>query len=423
MSAVAERLALHGGAPVRAELLPTGRGIERYGEEERAAVLEVLESRSLFRYYGPDLRHKVAGFEAALAEVLGAGHAVATSSGTAALRAAFAALGIGCGDEVVVPAFTFVATVNAVVCAGAVPVFAEIDDSLGLDPATVDAVIGPRTGAVVPVHLENVGCDMEPLLAVTRRAGVAVVEDAAQAIGATYRGRALGTLGDLGAFSLQLEKTITAGEGGAVVTDDERLLLRAARYTDQGGQFVTGPGGGRGEELVEPFVGENLRMTEIAGALAGVQLGRLAGLLADMRTVKARILATLGDVPGLVPRRLPDPDGDGGSSITWFLPTAEVAAETARALRAEGVPAARFYAGRPVYATPAVLARQTASGKGGPWHCGEHPTDVAYRIGMCPRTEDLAARNVTVACAPGWGPAECDVVAEAVAKVAAALVP
>jgi 8-amino-3,8-dideoxy-alpha-D-manno-octulosonate transaminase len=420
-----DTLAINGGTPVRARTapLPLGRGIALLGDEERAAVLEVLESRSLFRYYGPDLRRKVEGFERALCDELGASHALATSSGTAALRCALAALGVGCGDEVIVPAFTFIATVNAVVAAGAVPVFAEVDDSLNLDPGALEAAVSERTVAIVPVHLENVGADMDPIMAFARVHGLGVIEDAAQSMGATHRGRALGTLGDVGAFSLQLEKNVTAGEGGAVVSNDEQLWLRAARYSDQGGQFVTSSGAGRGEpDLDEPFLGENLRMTEIAGAIARTQLAKLRTLLDAMRGNKARILAALGDVPGLALRRLPDPDGDGGSSITWFAPDAATAKHLVKAMRAEGIPSVQFYDGMPVYANPAVLAQRTASGKGGPWHCAEHPCRVTYEMGMCPRTEALVARNVTVGVGARFSPADCDDVATAVEKVATALI-
>jgi 8-amino-3,8-dideoxy-alpha-D-manno-octulosonate transaminase len=415
----AEQLAVDGGTPVRSTMLPYGKGAALLGDEERAAAIEVLDSRSLFRYYGPHLLKRTAGFESAVCGSLGARHAVATSSGTGALRAALAALGVGCGDEVIVPAFTFVATVNAVVVAGAVPVFAEVDESLGLDADDVAAKVSPRTVAVVPVHIENVACDLDPLLDVTARNGLAVLEDAAQSMGATYRGRAVGTIGDMGAFSLQLEKNVTAGEGGVVVTDDERLYLRAARYQDQGGQFFTSHGGGRGAELAEPFVGENLRMTEIAAAIAGVQLGRLPGLLDGLRANKARILETVGTVDGLERRHLPDPAGDGGSSITWFTPGAAIAERFVAALLAEGVPCTRMYAGLPVYATPAVLERRTASGKGGPWHCAEHPCQVEYRMGMCPRTEDLAARAITVGVGVAYDEQDCADAAAAITKVAA----
>ena len=426
-----ERLAIDGGTPVIDRPLPAGKGLAVFGPEEKAAVLDVLERRSLFRYYGPDLAGTVAAFEAAACQALRTPHAVATSSGTAALRTALAALGVGCGDEVILPCFTFIASVNAVVVAGAVPVFAEVDDSLGLDPVDLEVKVSPRTAAVIPVHLENVACDMDGILAVTQPRGLPVLEDTAQSMGATYRGRPLGSIGDLGAFSLQLEKNVTSGEGGLVVTADDRLFLRAARYQDQGGQFVTSHGGGRGDDLDEPFVGENLRMTEIAGAIAGVQLARLPDLLAAMRTSKRRILAQLGERAGggsgswdgLTLRGLHDPDGDGGSSITWFLPDAPTAKRFAAALRAEGVPAGQFYGGRPVYTNPAILERRTATGKGGPWHCAEHPTDIRYFPGLCPRSEALVARNVTIGVGARYTAQDCDDVAAAVAKVAGALLP
>lgn len=418
---MSERLALDGGTPVRGQPLSMGKGVAFLGDEERAAVMAVLESRSLFRYYGPDLQETVAGFERDSRAYLGAAHAVATSSGTAALRAALAALGVGCGDEVIVPAFTFIATVNAVVLAGAVPVFAEVDETLGLDAASVEACVTERTVAVIPVHLENVACDMDPLLKIAEQRSLAVLEDTAQSMGATYHGRALGTLGDIGAFSLQLEKNITAGEGGLIVTDDEALWVRAARYQDQGGQFVTGHGGSRGAELDEPFVGENLRMTEIAGAIAGVQLAKLPSILGAMRRNKAAIEASVGVIDGMEARRSPDADGDGASSITWFLPDSALAARFAEALRAEGIPSAQIYDGRPVYATPSILDRRTASGKGGPWNCAEHPTDVVYRLGMCPRTEALAARSASVGIGAHWTEDDARDVAAAVRKVATAL--
>ncbi len=416
------RLALDGGTPVRTRHLPLGRGVALLGDEEIDAAVEVLRSRSLFRYYGPDFQRRVEGFEQALCQQLGVAHAVATSSGTAALRCALAALGVGCGDEVVVPAFTFIATVNAVVSMGAVPVFAEVDDSLNLDPTRLEEAISERTVAVIPVHLENVGADMDPIMEVARRRGLGVVEDAAQSMGATYKGRALGSIGDLGAFSLQLEKNVTAGEGGAVTGNDEALWLRAARFQDQGGQFVTSSGGGRGGELAESFLGENLRMTEIAGAIAEVQLAKLPGLLDAMRTNKARILDVVGDLPGLELRRTPDPKGDGSSSITWFAPDAGRAVKMVAALRAEGIPAVQFYDGQPVYANEALLARRTASNKGGPWHCAEHPCQVTYEMGMCPQTEALVARNVTLGVGAQYSEDDCVDVATAVRKVHAALI-
>jgi len=393
-----DRLAIDGGRPVRAEPLEFAKGAALLGDEEIDALAAVIRSRSLFRYRGDHAVGTVADFERGVCEALGCEYAVAVANGTAALRCALAALGVGRGDEVVVPAFTFIATVNAVLVAGAVPVFCEVDDTLGVDPDDLAAKITERTAAAIVVHIENVAADLDRVLAVATPRNVPVIEDAAQAFGATYHGHAVGTIGALGAFSLQQEKNITSGEGGVVTTDDEWLYLRAARYQDQGGQFVTSYMGGRGDELTEPFVGENLRMGELAGAVAGVQLGRMPGLLASLRRNKARIVKAVGDIPGLVRRRRPDPEGDGSSSITWFLPDAPAAKRVAAAVRAEGVPAAQMYRGRPVYLSPSFRA--------------------SYPAGLCPRTEALVARSVIVPVGVGYSDDDCDDVARAVRKVA-----
>ena len=414
-------LAIHGGTPVRTEPLEFSKGAALLGAEEADALAAVIARRSLFRYKGDLTDGTVAEFERAACALLDCRYAVAVANGTAALRSALAALGVGCGDEVVVPAFTFVATVNAVVAAGAVPVFAEIDDTLGLDPSFLDGQITDRTTAIVAVHLENVACDLDAVLAVAERRGVPVIEDTAQSFGATYHARALGTFGALGTFSLQQEKNITSGEGGLVTTDDETLYLRAARFQDQGGQFVTSYASARGDELTEPFTGENLRMGELAGAVAGVQLSRLPGILESLRSNKARIVEGVGEIDGLTRRRRPDPHGDGSSSVTWFLPDPTLAKQFAAALRAEGIPCAQMYRGRPVYLNAAVLARRTASDKGGPWACAEHPTDRTYGPGLCPRTEELVARSVIVPIGVGYRERDCEDVASAVRKVACRL--
>jgi len=408
------RLALDGGTPVRSTMLDHRRGASLIGDDEQAAVAAVLKSQSLFRYYGHDLQGTVEAFERGVAEQLGVPHALATSSGTAALTASLAALGVGPGDEVVVPAVTFVATANAVVVAGAVPVFCDLDDSLGLDPSALRSLVNERTAAVVPVHLENVVCDMDGVLAAA--GGVPVLEDACQAMGSSYRGRQAGTLGTMGTFSLQLEKNITAGEGGVVVTSDRDLALRAARYTDQGGQFVTSKGS-RGSDEVDAFVGENLRMTEVAGAIAGVQLRRLPGIVARMRANKAALLNLVGEHPDRVLRWSPDPEGDGGSSAIWYLPTPEQAARFVDALLAEGVPSAQLYGGKPVYSNPALAQQRTVTPKRSPWA----RTPVSYRAGMCPRAEDLAARSAAVAIGPGYTERDVADLAEAVHKVTEAV--
>ncbi|MFN2537117.1 MAG: DegT/DnrJ/EryC1/StrS family aminotransferase [Mycobacteriales bacterium] len=406
-------LAIDGGTPVRSEPLDPRRGANRIGIEEEEAVLRVLRSRSLFRYYGPDLQHTVDGLEAAVTHRFGTHHALAVSSGTAALRAGLAALGVGPGDEVVVPAVTFIATVNAVVVSGAVPVFCEVDASLGMDPSHLSALVTERTRAIMPVHLENVVCDMDGVLAAA--GNIPVLEDACQSMGASYHGRPAGTLGSMGAFSLQLEKNITAGEGGVLVTDDAELHARAARYSDQGGQFVTAHRGTRGGD--DAFVGENLRMTELTGAVAGVQLSRLDGILHDLRANKAKLTSLIGPREGLTPRWVPDPDGDCGSSLVWYLPSAELSRKVTTALVAEGIPSGRVYDGQPVYANRSVLERRTVSPNRSPWTISER----SYARGMCPRSEDLVSRAAAVLIGPDWTASDLDDVATAIDKVCDAL--
>jgi 8-amino-3,8-dideoxy-alpha-D-manno-octulosonate transaminase len=411
-------LAIDGGTPVRRGFPPLGKGVDLIGDDEIDAVVAVLRDRALFRYHSSRLPARVATFEEAACDAFGCRHALATASGTAALKCALAALGVGCGDEVIVPAFTFIATVAAVVNAGAVPVFAEVDDTLTLDVHDVATKITDRTAAIIPVHLENVACAMDELLALVGARGIPVLEDAAQAIGVTYHGRTVGTIGTIGALSFQETKNITTGEGGLVCTDDDDLYERAARFHDQGGQFVTQYRGTRGPDAGEPFVGDNLRMTEIAGALGIAQLARLPRLLDALRANCARVATAVGAIEGLTPRRLPDPAGAGGSSLTWFARDAATARRMVAALRAEGAPAAQMYEGRPVYESPALLAMRTPSNKGGPWHCAEHPTPHDIRPGLCPQTEDLASRSVTVGIGPAFSTRDCDDVATAVTKVA-----
>lgn len=418
---MSEKLAIDGGEPVRAEPYDTDKGAAFLDEaEELAAVTEVMQSRSLFRYYGPNLLRRTERFEARLCELTAAKHAVAVSSGTAALQCGLVGLGVQDGDEVIVPAVTFIATVGAVINARAVPVFAEVDATLTMDPASFEANITEKTKAVIPVHLMNVPCDMERIVAIARRHGVRVLEDAAQAIGVRYRGRAVGAIGDAGAFSLQLSKNITTGEGGALVTSDFAVYDRAARYQDQGGQFTTqhgsvrdGPGSG------EPFIGTNLRMTELSGALAEVQLGRLEGIVSHMREAAREIRHRLGDLP-FDWRPSPDPAEDGGD-LTMYFESADLATRFASALRAENIPAGRVYGGRPVYANPAVLEQRTAWERGCPFRCAEHPTTRTYHMGMCGRSEDLLQRSLSIQLGARMTARDIDDVVRAVRKVAAAL--
>ncbi|MGJ5894049.1 glutamine--scyllo-inositol aminotransferase [Streptomyces sp. V2] len=380
----------------------TWRALALWGEEEEAAALEVIRSRSLFRYYGPDLGHRTDLFEAAFAEAAGVAHTVAVSSGTAALTAALIGLGIPAGAEVIVPTVTFVGSVGAVVAARAVPVFAEVDDTLTLDPALLEERITERTWGVMPVHLGNAAADMDPLLEVARGHGLRVVEDAAQAAGVRYRGRPVGGLGDAGAFSFQLDKNITAGEGGAVTTADADVYDRVARYQDQGGQFTTSKGATRGSGDSPPFVGVNQRMTELTAAVLSAQLPRLAPMCRRLRDVARHVRGETADL-AVRWRRLPDEEGSGGD-LTLFLDSRLQARAFVADLNAAGIPAHTMYQGQPVTANRAVREGRT------PWGV-EWERPPRYRI-----SEGLLGRSVTVGLGAAMTDADVDAVVTAFRK-------
>lgn len=393
-----ELLALHGGTPVRTEpLLPGYPGGLLIGEEEKAAVMEVLDSQSLFRHYGPSPLHKVTQFERAFAHAMGARHAVGVTSGTAALITALAALGVGPGDEVIVPTYTWVATINAVVTMGAVPVFVDINETLTLDPTKVEAALTPRTKALLPVHMRGCGADMSPLLDIATRHRLRVLEDAAQAVGGRHRGRRLGALGDIGAYSLQYHKVITTGEGGMVVTNAPDLWERAVRYHDQGAM--------RMEELDETIpsgnplmIGVNYRMNEITGAIGLVQLGRMDWIIGQMRTHKAAILDGLTGTRGVTIRPIPDPEGDTGATLMFFLPTAEHARTFSTALNAEGVRnSIAWDSGQHVYHHfDQIIERRMFAERHCSWECPYYKGHARLEKGMFPRTDDLLRRAIHI---------------------------
>ncbi|MDQ3702772.1 MAG: DegT/DnrJ/EryC1/StrS family aminotransferase [Chloroflexota bacterium] len=420
VTADAARLAIDGGTPVRATRPPSDRGAAYIGAAEKAAVLDVLESQALFRYGHERLRHRTEQFEAKLRALTGAQYAVGVSSGTAALRVGLAALDVGPGDEVIVPAVTFIASPNAVIAQGAVPVFAEVDASFTLDPDALAARIGPRTKAIMPVHLMGTACRMDEVMAIAQRHGLRVLEDCAQASGASYRGRAVGRWGDAGALSFQLSKNITAGEGGALVTDDPELFNRANKFQDQGGQFTLGIGGAR-ERVGEPISGENLRMGEIAGAILGVQVDRLPAITAAVRHLRDQIVAGLREaLPELPLRPVPDTAGEVPTAVGFYFDTADRATRVAKAISAEGVPARKVYSGAPVYANPSILHQRTVSSTGRPFtdplYLARGPK-IEYAMGMCPRSEDYLSRCVVVGVSPLMTEADAEDVVTAVEKV------
>ncbi|MBO3802864.1 MAG: DegT/DnrJ/EryC1/StrS family aminotransferase, partial [Candidatus Brockarchaeota archaeon] len=310
------KLALHGGKPVRKKPLPPMYpGAMMIGEEEKRAVLRILGSKSLFRYYGPKFQGAVDAFEKEYAKYVGAKHAIGVSSGTGALYVAVAGAGIKPGDEVILPAYTWISSAVSVAAHGGVPVVADVDKSLTMDPKSVESKVTAKTKALMPVHMRGVGCRMDKIMSIAKEHGLKVIEDCAQACGGSFRGKKLGSIGDVGTFSFQLNKIVTAGEGGAVVTSDEAVWQRCLMAQD----CAAVVGVGRARITEEPIIGLNFRMNEITGAIMREQLKKLDRILALMRRNKRRVKDGLKGVDGIEFRELPDPEGDTGICVVFFV--------------------------------------------------------------------------------------------------------
>ncbi len=311
-------------------------GFELIGEEERKEVADVLDT-GVFMRYGFDAARKghwkARQLEEALQERLRVRHAHVCSSGTAAVCAALAACGVGAGDEVILPPFTFVADPEAVLLAGALPIFADIDETLCLDPGAVESALTPRTKAVLVVHMCGSMARIDQLLEVCRRHKVSLIEDNAQALGGTYGGKALGTFGEAGILSFDYVKTVTCGEGGAVVTDDPRVYELVDAFSDHGHDHR---GKDRGADE-HACIGTNFRISELHAAVGLAQLRKLDRILEIQRKNQRFFLDGLADLPRVRFRTVPDPEGDSATFLTIFLPSEEEARKAAGELAAVGV--------------------------------------------------------------------------------------
>lgn len=317
-------------------------GFELFGAEERQEVNEVLETGILMRYGFDGARKgiwKARELEATLCKTFDVKHAQLTSSGTAALTTAMLALGIGAGHEVIMPTFTFVASFEAVLSVGAIPVLADIDESLTLDPRSVEAAITSRTKCVMPVHMCGSMADLDALLAICKKHNLILLEDACQSIGGTYKGRALGTIGHAGTFSFDFVKTITCAEGGAVVTNDEEVYTKCDGFTDHGHDHL---GTDRGADL-HPFLGYNFRISELHAAVGLAQIKKLPLFLAIQRQNKKILKEALAGLAGLTFRQLPDPAGDNASFLSFFLPNEATARAAVKAMQSKGLAAFYWY--------------------------------------------------------------------------------
>lgn len=316
-------------------------GYELFGAQERKEVNDVLETGILMRYGFDGQRNgiwKARELETLICSTLGCSYAQLVSSGTAALTTAMAALGIGAGDEVIMPSFTFVASFEAILSVGAIPVPVDIDASLTLDPEAVVAAITPHTKAVMPVHMCGSMARMDELLAICKAHNLILLEDACQAIGGTYKGKYLGTIGHAGTFSFDFVKLITCAEGGVVLTSNEDVYKRCDMYSDHGHDHI---GVNRGADL-HPYLGYNYRISELHAAVGLAQFRRMDEFLELQKRNHSIMFSELSKVEGLSFREIPDPAGDSCSFLSFFLPSEEMARDAIDALSTAGI-AGNFY--------------------------------------------------------------------------------
>jgi perosamine synthetase len=397
--------AIAGGKP--AKTAPFGKE-RRYGDEELAELREALDQGSLFYAHGK----KTAQLERAFAERVGARHAVACSSGTAAIHAALMAVGISPGDEVITSPITDAGSVLPILWQGGVPVFADLDPrTYNLDPASVATCVTPRTRAILAVHLAGNACDVRALRAIGDRHKLVLIEDCAQAHGCTYEGKPVGTIGEVGCYSLNEFKHIACGDGGVVVTDDAALAKRLRLATDKA--YDRTPGALRREAT---FLAANYRITELQSAVAIAQLRKLDSIIARRRSWCGQLSERLADVAGV---QLPA--ATNGCVPSWWFYLMRVipaelgtsADEFAAALKAEGLPVGAHYIGRPVYAYP-VLTDHSAFAR------GTHPSAAHdYRATRCPTAEAILDTCVMLSVNEAYTDRDLDETAHAITRVAA----
>lgn len=407
MIEITEVLAVKGGPKAVTEAAPPNflHGTNEIGEEEIVAVTNVLRSKVLFRYAAAPSESTVSQFEALFAAKTGAKYVLGVNSGTSALIAGLIALKVSQGDEVLIPAYTYIATAAAVMAVGALPVLVEMDESLSMDPKDMDRKITDRTTAVIPVHMRGIPCDMGRIMEVARRKKIAVLEDCAQANGGTFSGRALGTFGDAGIFSLQHFKIVASGEGGMVITNNRDIYERAAVYHDSAYAFWM-EGQAENPGVAEQwknmcFLGENFRMSELHGAVALEQLKKRDAVLARTRMIKARLWPACEEIPAAVMEGLNDRAGDCGISLVFFMPDAASALNVAAALTAEGVHCGTIFSKQfpdrhIYYHWDYVMNKRSAHRNGAPWTMERNPPRVNYTKDMCPRTIALLERAVMI---------------------------
>ena len=369
-------------------------GPQFFDKHEEQALLEVLESGSPFRFWGPSKPVKVLSFEENFATYMGTHFALGVTSGTAALDCAVAGLGVGPGDEVIVPAYTWWSDYTCVVHAGALPVFADIDRTFNLDPKDFERKTTSRTKAVIAVHLLGGPCDMDPIIETARKHKVAVLEDCAQCVGGSYHGKKLGSIGDAGIYSFQINKMITSGEGGALVTSDPLIYERSIRFHDMGiirQVFLDRVGSSR----VQTFAGENFRMSEFTGAMLGAQLPKLDSMIAQLRGNAEAIYDGIRTLPGIRLRHRPDPEGDIGYGVYFEMKDKTARDRCIHELQKRKVPASTLTGSVLLPIEESVVNKRTRH-PDWPSFNSEKGKKIKYGPDSCRQTLDIFDRFVQV---------------------------
>lgn len=420
-----ETLAIDGGTPLRTKPFPPAYlGCSLYGEEEIALVTEVIRHQAPFRHYGLKKPHFAEDLEAEAREYLGVRFALALNSGTSALHCAIAALGIGPGDEVILPAFSWWSNFQTVILAGALPVFVEVDGGLMMDPEDFAKKITPRTRAAMVIHFQGASADLERILETAKAHGVAVIEDVAQAVGAAWRGRMLGSIGDIGCFSFQQNKVVTSGEGGLFTTNDPLLFERAVRFHDLGLMrpcFASQLEPGKNPQSTE--VGSQFRMSEITAAVALAQWRKLDSRIIGptrryWRVLKGELAAAC---PGIRFRPTGDEAGDIGIGLFVDCESGARAKRFSDALKAEGIPVGATSSVNQIVGSRLVQDRKMISPAASPFGKGQQGEHVHYDPTAFPATDRHIARLVCLPIVPLFSQADVNDIRDATIKVWSAL--
>lgn len=432
-----EKLAVEGGSKAVDKLgpFPTKIGKEELLEvldlwqmspENTSKIKTIIESEKnlkgphLFRYYNPR-PSKVAAAEAAMKELIGTKFCMATNSCTSALVSAYRSLGIGMGDEVIVPAYTFFATSATVVASNAIPVIVDVDETLCMDPKAIEKAITKKTKAIVPVHMRGAPAQMDAIIDISNKHGIPVIEDVAQAAGGSFKGKMLGSIGKIGCFSFDYYKIIVSGEGGFYTTNDERLYTRALNWHDCAACWRPDRFGPE-KENEDLFCGENYRMSEMEGAVALAQIKRAKTILAGHRKANHKIKSGIDKFKGLTFRRLADEAGDTGICLIMFLPDADTTKKVLPALKAEGVPCGGIYDSKvrdwhTYNYWEHILQYKSVSTDKLPWSGVPQNELPKYTKDMCPQTLELLSKAILIDVDYNFSDEDCGKISTAINKV------